>query len=398
MFRRISVLIALQFTAFVFLLFLVNGALFLIADFSTAKRQTHDRLLRTADYINDRVHSQSGLQTSFLPPEVRDRIRIIGPNGEIIFNGGLFTNVPSLRTDPFVEARIQNDDYTIYTSPLIGNDFSRGYVQIADIERLQFGDLPRRATIYLLVSLAISLLTFFVGLFFARRSLKPAEEMVERLEQFTQDASHELRTPIAALNSSLDLALKTKKYREGIQSAKDDLQEVSILVERLLELARLDTFSFEMKSIDISSLTEALVARMKLLAKKKHVSIVTHIDTDIMVLGDESLIKQLITNLLTNAIKFSKPEGGEIHVTLTKYALSIQDHGIGIAKEALPHIFDRFYQVETSRTKDGYGLGLALVKRIADVHGWRLDVRSKEGEGTAFTLHYSASKKKNPNS
>ena len=394
MFRRISVLIALQFTAFVFFLLLANGALFLAVDFNAAKRQTHMRLERTMDFINERVHSTEGLQTSFLPPEIRDRIRIMGPDGTVLFNGGLFTMVPLLETKPYLEVRIQNDDYTILTAPLIGRDFSKGYIQIADIERLQYGDLPRRALIYILVSVGISLLTFFVGLFFARRSLKPAEEMVLRLEQFTQDASHELRTPLAAMNSSLDLALKTRKYKQGIASAKEDLHDVSVLVERLLELARLDTYTRTSDVIDASTTMESLVARMQPLAKKRNLTIMGKIEEDIGLYGDSALFKQLVMNLLGNAIKFSFDGGKDIIVTLTRHQLSIQDHGTGITQSALPHLFDRFYQADTSRTNDGFGLGLALVKRIADVHGWNIDVTSRKQEGTTFTVHFSGFKRK----
>jgi signal transduction histidine kinase len=102
--------------------------------------------------------------------------------------------------------------------------------------------------------------------------------------------------------------------------------------------------------------------------------------------GDPALLRQVLTNLISNAIKFSKPEGGTVTVRLTKKALSIQDTGIGIAQESLVHIFDRFYQAENSRTNDGYGLGLALVKRIIDLHRWTISAKSTLDKGTTFVI------------
>jgi signal transduction histidine kinase len=97
----------------------------------------------------------------------------------------------------------------------------------------------------------------------------------------------------------------------------------------------------------------------------------------------------VLTNLVSNAIKFRKPEGGTVTVTLKKNALSVTDTGIGMTPEELSHIFDRFYRAENSRTSSGFGLGLALVKRITDVHGWSLDVQSVKDVGTTFTIRFS---------
>lgn len=387
-FRRISYRIALQFTAFVFVLLLINGAVFLAVDFKNAERQSHTRIVRLAQFVIDQAESGPVALAERLPPVTRDRVRIVHHDGSLVYGGAFFSDIPFVPKAGFVNMTIDNDDYTILTQTINHSGELVGYLQVADLERLQMGDLPLRAFLYLVVSAAISALTFFVGLFFARSSLLPAEQMFERLEQFTQDASHELRTPIAALSSSLDLALRSKQYREGIVSAKEDLQEVSLITERLLELAVLDKFTVAREPVDLSLLLETSVEKIRALAAEKSVTIATEIAPLIQVRGDASLVRQVVSNLLSNAIKFSKSGGGTIRVTLTKKLLSIEDAGIGIAASSLPHIFDRFYQAETSRSKDGYGLGLALVKRIVDLHGWRIGVKSEEGKGTTFTIRF----------
>lgn len=387
--RRISYRIALQFTAFVFVLLLINGALFLAMDIINARRLAHLRLMNHALGFTERhtTVAPEGLG-AFLPPMLRQRTRIADPEGNPVYAGELFSNVPFSPIPEFSATRIHGEEYTIFTAPIFQNERIVGYMQIADTARFTRRDLPERVFLYLLLSAGISALTFFVGLSFARRSLRPAEETMERLEQFTQDASHELRTPLAVLNSSLDVALKSGKYREGIASAKDDLKQVSVLVERLLELTRLDSFTLERSRVDLSQILADAAEKFSHLAKEESIALTTDIAPGISVLADATLLRQVVSNLLNNAIKFNRP-GGAITVRLTRKFFTIADTGMGISVEDLPHLFDRFYQADPSRSRGGLGLGLALVKRIVGLHGWKIDVESEEGEGTTFRIQFS---------
>ena len=386
--KRISYRIALQFTAFVFVLLLINGAIFLVADIGNAQRQSHLRLQRQSNMIVQHVSSDVEDFLSSIPSPLRDRVRIVNALGQPQYAGAFFNDIPFTIDDEYADRAMQSDDYVIVTEPIIHSGQLIGFVQLADVDRLQWGDLPLRAALYLLVSIAISALTFFVGLFFAKSSLRPAEESMQRLEQFTQDASHELRTPLAVLGSSLDVALKSKKYKEGIESAKDDLKQISVLVERLLELARLDSFGIEKESLDFSGLVAESTEKFRPLADKASIQINTHIAPGIRVIGDETLLRQVMNNVLNNAVKFTNT-GGTVTVTLTKRALIMTDTGIGMSPDDLLHIFDRFYQADDSRSRGGFGLGLALVKRICDLHGWTIDVKSEAGKGSTFRLTFS---------
>lgn len=385
MFKRISYTIALQFTAFVFLLLVINGAIFMAAEFGNERRQMRQRLDQSLHFAL--LQAELPLfQEQAIPVQLRERIRIVDTEGNAIYSGAFFRGIPFSSNRGYSTYALEGDHFRVLTVPIERGGIVVGYAQAADFERLQLRELPERAALYILVSLAISALTFSVGLFFARRSLQPAAQMVERLEQFTQDASHELRTPLAAMLSSLDLALKTKKYEEGIVSAKEDLREISVLTEKLLALARLDTFTLTREEVDLTTLIEQSVERFRPMAAEKKVKIEAEIAKAKTVVGDPALLRQVLSNLLANAIKFSKATGGSIHVTLTDHTLIVRDEGIGIAEDALPHIFDRFYQAETSRSNDGYGLGLSMVKRIVELHGWLIKVKSKEAGGTIFTI------------
>lgn len=388
MFKRISYRIALQFTAFVFLLLAVNGTIFLVADYGNAHRQTQFRLERLSHMpLNSFPPPPGGGPPEGLPPMVKERARILDSGGNILYDGGFFDDIPFVNKEGLSRITVEGEQYAVITRAIRQDGEVTGYVQYAEIERQQGSELPMRIFLFLMVSVAISGLTFVVGLFFARRNLRPAEETMRRLEQFTQDASHELRTPLAALGSSLDLALKTGKHREGIVSAKEDLKEVAVLVERLLELAQLDKFVLQRTSVDLSSVVEDAVAKYRSMAREQGIEIECHAVAGMMVEGDGLLLRQALGNLLSNAIKFNR-SGGSVRVKLTGESLTVSDTGIGIGQDALQRIFDRFYQVETSRAKEGFGLGLALVKRIVELHGWTIGVTSREGEGTTFTVAF----------
>lgn len=387
--RRISHRIALQFMAFVFALLLINGALFLSVDIINARRLAHLRLMNHASgFIERHSMTDPAGMGDFLPTMLRPRTRITDADGNPVYAGALFDGIPFSPAVPeFSYTRIHGEEYSVFTAPILQDQRITGYVQIADTVRIPRRDLPERIFLYLMLSAGISALTYVVGLAFARGSLRPAEETLERLEQFTQDASHELRTPLAVLNSSLDVALRTKKYKEGIDSAKEDVRQITSLVERLLELTRLDRFTLERAEVDLSQLVAEAAEKFSHLAMEQVVTLVTEIADGVTVRGDPTLLRQVVGNLLSNALKFNR-SGGTVTVRLTKKALTIADTGIGIAKEDLPHLFDRFYQADPSRARGGHGLGLALAKRIVELHGWRIDVESEKGEGTGMTVRF----------
>ena len=389
LFKKISHRIALQFTAFVFVLLIVNGAIFLAVDLGNAQRRSHQRLGGFAQTAIQRFLSQTETLPPDLPFPVRDRVRIVNSTGQTIFTGPMFPDIPFSPAEGLNRSVVAEEEYSVLTLAIRQGGQIRGYVQVVGHQPFPRADIPIRIILYLLVSVAISALVYVVGLFFARRSLAPAQQMLERLEQFTQDASHELRTPLASLNSSLDLALKSGKHEEGIRSAKEDVRTITGLVERLLELARLDAFTVERSTVDLSTLVQTVLAKHQDAAQQRTVTLEKAIAENVSVQGDAVLLRQVIENLVANAIKFSKPEGGTVTVQLSNEALVVRDEGVGIAPAELPHVFDRFYQADAARAKGGFGLGLALTKRIVELHGWTIDAESEEGKGTTFTVRFA---------
>lgn len=384
-FRRISYRIALQFTGFVFGLLLVTGTLFLAGDMVQRHRMTSARLERQLEQLLSRPGAFGTIPP--LPAFQRERIRITDAEGTVLFSGLLFADVPFAPKEGISTTDIGRESYDILTSAFRENGTVIGYLQVAD--RSVPDDVGERVVLFLLVSAGISVLTFGVGLFFARSSLKPAEQMMDRLEQFTQDASHELRTPLTAISTSLDLAASSGDPLKHIAGAKRNLKDVVTLVERLLELARLDSLALQRESVNITDLVTHVLETHEHAAKNASIVITRDVAPDVSLYADPALLRQVVDNLVSNAIKFNHPNG-TVTVRLTKNGLSVQNTGKGIAAESLPHVFDRFYREDRARTNatDGLGLGLALTKRIVDLHGWSIIARSSEKDGTHFTVKF----------
>lgn len=231
---------------------------------------------------------------------------------------------------------------------------------------------------------AISIVTFVIGYFFIDSIVNTVEDKFNRLEQFTQDASHELRTPLGIANSSLDLAQKTKQYGKYIPEAKSYLKKASLLIERMLDLARLDRHSMNQTHLDARKVVSKTIEGFQPRIKEKKLSIT--LVGELSIYADCLLFERVVTNLIENAIKYNK-EGGQIRVVFNKKHMIVSNTGSSIGPDDLPLIFQRYYQSQISRSDKGYGIGLAMVKQIVDMHGWKISAQSINDE-TQFDLKF----------
>ena len=228
------------------------------------------------------------------------------------------------------------------------------------------------------------------------RMLTRLEDSFQAEKQFSNDASHELRTPISVIMAQCEYALRKASTLEEAQTALEVIlaqsKNMSALVSQLLTLARADqgTAQLEFETINISEITDMVALEQAELAARKNISIQRDIQPDIFACVDETLFMRIFINLISNGIKYGK-EGGFIRVILKRdkdRAVSqIIDDGIGIPPQDLPKIWDRFYQVNPSRSSgSGAGLGLSMVKWIVSAHGGTIKVDSILGKGTRFTI------------
>lgn len=221
------------------------------------------------------------------------------------------------------------------------------------------------------------------------------ESAVRTLSQFVADASHELRTPLAVIRTGAELALRRSRpaeaYRDALQEIAAETERMTRLVEDLLILARNDTGTAEMPlaPVDAREIAADVCAEMRGLGELRQIQVTTSLGSGAATIaGNRPALHRLFLVLLDNALKFSAP-GGEVIVAVdasaSRVIVSIQDFGIGIAKEDLPHIFKRFYRADQSRGGAGYGLGLSLAQSIARAHGATIAVRSTPCAGTLNT-------------
>ena len=232
-------------------------------------------------------------------------------------------------------------------------------------------------------------------------------EMMARLERsfvalrrFTADASHELKTPLTVLRAGVERAVTTPNLpQETLVVLEETLQEVNRmteLVDALLTLARADEGRAPLarETVDLRGLLREVEETGELLAEPADLRIEVQVPGEpVMLAVDRTRMRQLVLNLLTNAVKYT-PAGGRIRLSLvhdpTRVVLTVSDTGIGIAPGDLPHVFDRFYRADIARTRTGEragaGLGLAICRWIAEAPGGTIDVQSRPGRGTTFTV------------
>jgi len=226
------------------------------------------------------------------------------------------------------------------------------------------------------------------------------ERSFSALRRFTADASHELKTPLTVMRAGLERALATPALPPDalpwLEESLQELNRMTELVDALLTLARVDEgrAPLHKEPVDLRTIVEEARETGELLAEQAGVTIEIATPPDPLVLDvDASRVRQLLLNLLTNAMKYT-PRGGRVSVRLGRdngrVTLAVADTGIGIAPGDVPHIFDRFYRADTARTRTGErpgaGLGLAICKWIAEAHGGTIDVQSRPGRGTVFTV------------
>ena len=252
--------------------------------------------------------------------------------------------------------------------------------------------------ILLIANGVILVLSSAAGYFLAGKTLKPIEQTVEEQRRFVTDASHELKTPLTALKTSIEVALRDKELNkeiaiEVLQSSLEETDKLDLLVSELLDLAQHQTAGQKIPFdiVELEEISTHAKNKTALIASKKKIEIKLDLEYLRFDAGEQE-IEKLLTILLDNAVKYTPRNG---HITLSaksdgKYALiNVQDTGMGIAPQDIPHLFDRFFRADQSRSKnqvEGFGLGLSIAKRIVDSHHGSIDVSSVIGTGTTFTV------------
>ena len=392
----------------------------------------------------------SALPESADATDLRERgltVRILDPKGGVLEASGPYREL-TISPDGLARALNGHPDFStladpsggdpvrVYTLPVSENGRLLGFVQAAESLGRVRDTLARLLVSLLLGGPLLAALAGIGGYFLAARALSPIDkitrtagrisaqdlssrlnlprtddevgrlaatfdEMLGRLDsafqrerQFTADASHELRTPLAAMSAILSVVREQRRTPEEYEQALSDIAEESdrlrALTEDLLQLARSDLGHPAIRvPVDLSALLSDVADAMRPLAEAKGLALLCHAATGLTTEGDSDNLIRLLVNLLDNAIKYTVQ--GAVTLAAERdpagVIVTVADTGPGISPEHLPHIFDRFYRVDTARSSHGSGLGLAIARDIVSAHGGTISATSAKGLGTTLVVH-----------
>ncbi len=368
---------------------------------------------------------------------------ILSQTGEVLQAVGPFRREPFPVPLSPLQSKLQTrasqgkgEPIRVYDLPINENGQTVGWVQTMQSLVSVEDALERLRTALLIGSGLLSLLAGVAGYFLAGRALAPIDkitntarristaelsarlnlpdtgdevsrlaatfdEMLARIEtgfdrerQFTADASHELRTPLTAMKTILEMVRTSERSPAEYRGALDDLAEetdrLHALVQELLQLARGEGgWELQREEIDLTLLLVDVADSLRPVMQNKGIDLRCDLPPSLIISGDTDQLIRLFVNLLDNALNYT--EKGIISLSAQQtegYArIDIADTGIGIPSEHLPHIFERFYRVESARSARGTGLGLSIARQIVQAHGGRLTAQSEVGQGTTFSVY-----------
>ncbi|MUH01611.1 two-component sensor histidine kinase [Scytonema sp. UIC 10036] len=344
-----------------------------------------------------------------LPPVNSDIIyvRLYNFNKELVEDFGVSGSARPIASPGFQTLKITSNRSRItanqewvreVTLPITQNDVLLGYIQVA-IPLTPLRQSLNKARLFLTLGVPVTLaLVGITGWFLGGLAMQPALRAYEQLQRFTADASHELRAPVAAILSNAQVALMPPQdeseqlYR--LENIVEIAKSMSDLINNLLFLARQDRplDITKLKTIDLVKLLQTLAKEYQQQATAQNLNFTVQIpEQPVYFKADADLLKQAVVNLLNNALKYTL-EGGTVTLKLLtpphRVIIQVEDSGIGIPEKDLSHIFERFYRVDTVRSRQtgGFGLGLAIAQQIVQAHQGNLTVKSVLGQGSIFEI------------
>ncbi|MFW5995653.1 MAG: sensor histidine kinase [Halanaerobiaceae bacterium] len=439
---KIALVYALMF---ILVLLLLNGAIYLLIR-NYVETNARQSLQSTLEYITPRLRNLSSgeLNVNELWDISRTEgdiyFRILDHKQDVVVESTILKEIDIPVRDGYSKVNLDERQFVSRTIILTNFGSLNGYLQVVRDVTLENKFLDFLFTVLLVTGGVGSIVAIIIGYFTTRKTLEPIEEitgtaqslsvsdlgerlkiegpddeltdlartfnsMLARLEksfarqqEFVSDASHELRTPVSVIQGYIDLLDRWGKHEEevrdeAINAIKNEVSNINHLLENLLFLARGESDNVEINKerFVLNKILTEVIDETRMLADD--IKINSQIAENIEFYGDRKMIKQLVRIFVDNSIKYTSA-GGEITVSLSqdkeKVEIIVADTGCGIPEKDVPHIFERFYRVDKSRSsfgkKGGSGLGLSIARWIIDVHEGEVKVDSRVGEGTKITV------------
>lgn len=448
LFNTIAVAIT---TAFVF------AAIYIVVERASYRHLHRDILLEKEEVITHLAWQGDSIIINKMPEwdeaehnklEVNPTfLQIVDTQGVVVFHSanlldGQFLFNPHIRQETFYDAELNQQKIHLGQFP-IANEKGRiiGHLTIAVSRQESYGMLQSLLWMLLISYPLLLLVQYVASSFAAAKGIQPVHELIRsasaisdanietrlslpprkdelyelartindllarietsmiRQRQFTSDASHEIRTPLAAIRGTLEVLIRRRRepgaYEEKIKDIIGQVDRINELLEQLLHLARIESGAAiaHKENIQLSSLLGVLIEKWAKTAASKGITLANHVPAETVILADKLFMELIVDNLISNAIKYGKPNG---HVRLawddSRKALLVQDDGVGMSAGDLAQVFNRFYRADASRSSaiKGSGLGLSIVKKLCALQAIQLSVESQPGLGTTFSLSFSA--------
>ena len=376
---------------------LADSAAHSLEDIKQDHRSIQEPVKRRLDYDHDLDLSWQSLQQLDQSIEwFDDQKQLLGRSGKNNVSTSWKLGFSTLSQSPQIRLLL----IPVYNKKDSNKINLEGYIRVAESTQ-EVENLLRHLSWGFVIGEGITLIFIGAGgMWLTQQSLKPLEKSYQQLKQFTGDASHELRSPLTAIKTSVEV-LQTHPERIHPQDIKklasivSATNQMSHLVEDLLLLARtdndLDLIHPDSAKIPIEELLEDVVIFLEPQAEKKSILVEMNCIKKVLVKGNSFQLQRLFSNLLDNAIKYT-PIEGSVKITLDatekSAMISIEDTGFGIDSQEIPFLFERFWRSERARSPQtqGTGLGLAIAQSIAQRHGGKITVKSVLGQGTCFTI------------
>jgi two-component system, OmpR family, sensor histidine kinase CiaH len=291
--------------------------------------------------------------------------------------------------------KLEDSDWTFIVNPYLN-----GY-------RIVFLDITSQQSIlnnliytFLIVALVTLIAIFFISRFFANKSINPIKEAFDKQKQFIADASHELRTPLAVINTNVDVLLSNsedsiKSQSKWLSYIKSEVERMTKLTSDLLYLTQMEYSDAKMifSDFNLSETVENVVLTMEAVIFENNASLNYDIEPNLITQGNSEQIKQVVMILLDNALKYTNLPGTIDLILKNEHnniLLSVNNTGKGIPPELLDKVFDRFYRVDKSRSRNsgGHGLGLSIAKAIVSQHGGKIWASSVIDKSTSFNIEF----------
>lgn len=439
---KIALVYALMF---ILVLLLLNGAIYLLIR-NYVETNARQSLQSTLEYITPRLRNLSSgeLNVNELWDISRTEgdiyFRILDHKQDVVVESTILKEIDIPVRDGYSKVNLDERQFVSRTIILTNFGSLNGYLQVVRDVTLENKFLDFLFTVLLVTGGVGSIVAIIIGYFTTRKTLEPIEKitgtaqslsvsdlgerlkiegpddeltdlartfnsMLARLEksfarqqEFVSDASHELRTPVSVIQGYIDLLDRWGKHEEevrdeAINAIKNEVSNINHLLENLLFLARGESDNVEINKerFVLNKILTEVIDETRMLADDIRIN--SQIEENIEFYGDRKMIKQLVRIFVDNSIKYTSA-GGEITVSFSqdkeKVEIIVADTGCGIPEKDVPHIFERFYQVDKSRSsfgkKGGSGLGLSIARWIIDVHEGEVNVDSRVGEGTKITV------------